>query len=133
VHVHDLSDCYLKLVEAAVEGGGKATWGKEGYSFTENGELVFGHVAKAVAAAAHKQGLIPSDEVVTVTENEADDMAKWGAAIWGVNFRYRAVRARKLLGWCPSGKSLDDCIAESVSIEAKRLRLVQGHAAKVGG
>ncbi|KAK4692110.1 hypothetical protein P7C71_g5029, partial [Lecanoromycetidae sp. Uapishka_2] len=131
VHVHDLSDCYLRLLEAAVEGGGKATWGKEGYYFTENGEHAFGQVATAIAAAAHKQSLIPSDEVATITEKEADGLAKWGAAMWGVNFRYEAVRARKLLGWSPSAKSLDDCIATTVGIEAKRQGLVQGHAARI--
>lgn len=120
------------LLEAAVEGNEKATWGKEGYYFTENGELVFGQVAKAIAVVAHKQGLLASDEVVTVFEKEANEMARSGAAMWGVNFRYEAVRARKLLGWSPKKNELNDSIAETVSIEAKRLGLVQGHAAKFG-
>lgn len=30
VHVHDLSQLYLHLVEEAAQGGGKATWGAEG-------------------------------------------------------------------------------------------------------
>jgi len=114
VHVHDLSDCYLKLLEAVVEGGRKATWGDEGYFLAENGELVFGQVVKAIAAAAYKQGFTSSDDVVTVTEKEADEMATRGAAIWVVNFRYRAIRARELLGWSPKEKSLDDCTAKTV-------------------
>lgn len=40
VHVRDLSLVYLKLAEAAAEGGGKASWGSEGYYFAENGEHV---------------------------------------------------------------------------------------------
>jgi len=30
VHVHDLSDLYLRLVEEAARGGGEATWGDKG-------------------------------------------------------------------------------------------------------
>ncbi len=40
VHVYDLSDCYLKLVEAAAKGEENVTWNKEGYYFAENGEHV---------------------------------------------------------------------------------------------
>jgi hypothetical protein len=30
IHVHDLSQVYLHLVEEAAQGGGKATWGDQG-------------------------------------------------------------------------------------------------------
>lgn len=41
VHVLDLADLYVMLVEEAVKpGGGKATWGPEGYYFAENGQHV---------------------------------------------------------------------------------------------
>jgi len=133
VHVHDLSDCYLKLVEAAVDGGGKATWGKEGYYFTENGEHPWGDAAKAIASAAHKQGFIPSDDVVAMSGDEVNQIRSFGALLWGANSRSRALRARKLLGWSPKGKSINDEIPEAVSIEAKTLGLVQGHASKVSG
>ena len=135
VCVHDLSDCYVRLVEAAVEGGGKATWGKEGYYFVENGELVWGDISKAVAKAAHKMDLISSDQVVSISEKEADSLAWWGSALWGANSRFRAIRARKLLEWKPKkgGKDLDSDILEVVSAEAKSLDLVPGHATKVAG
>ena len=135
VSVYDLSDCYVKLVEAAVEGGGRATWGNEGYYFAENGEHIWGHISKAVAKAAHKQGLLSSDEVVSISEKEADDLAWWGSALWGANSRFHAIRARKLLGWSPKKgpKDLDDDISDVVSTEAKSLGLVPGHAAKVAG
>lgn len=133
VHVYDLSDCYMRIVEAAVQGGDKVTWGTEGYYFTENGEHVWGHVAKAITMAAHKQGLIPSDEVQTVDGEAADEMIPRGAVLWGANSRYRALRARKLLGWSPKEKGLDYYIPEVVSSEAKSIGLVPGHAAKVAG
>lgn len=133
VYIHDLSDCYVKLVEAAVEGGGKATWGKEGYYFVENGEHIWGHISKGVAEAAHIRGLLPSDEVVSISGEEADDLAWWGSALWGANSRFHAIRARKLLGWSPKkgAKDLSGDISEVVSAEAQSLGLVPTHAAKV--
>ena len=133
VHVHDLSDCYLKLIEAANEGGGKATWGKDGYYFAENGEHAWGDVCKAVASAAHKQGFIPTDEVVAMSGDDANQLRPHGALLWGSNSRGRALRARQLLGWSPKGKAINDETPEAVSIEAKALGLVQGHASKVSG
>lgn len=40
VHISDLANQYLLLTEDAAAGGEKATWGAEGYYFSENGEHV---------------------------------------------------------------------------------------------
>jgi hypothetical protein len=40
IHIHDLSDIYVALVEEAAAGGGKATWGREGYYFASRNEHV---------------------------------------------------------------------------------------------
>jgi nucleoside-diphosphate-sugar epimerase len=40
VHVYDLSDLYVRLIEQAAAGGGTATWGKGGYYFSSRGEQV---------------------------------------------------------------------------------------------
>lgn len=133
VHVFDLSKVYLALVEAAAEGGGKATWGKAGYYFTENGEHIWGEISKVVASTAQQQGLISSDEVVSVSAEEADKLSGHGSALWGANSRCRAIRARKLLGWSPTEKSLIDEIPLVVESEAKKLGLIQGHATLVAG
>ena len=133
VHVADLSVAFLKLVEAATQGGGNATWGKDGYYFIENGEHVWGRIAKAVASAAHKQGYLPSDEVKTLSDDELNQLTPGGPMLWGANSRARAIRARKLLGWTPKEKTIEDDTPETVGIEAKRLGLVEGHAAKVAG
>ena len=133
VHVSDLSDCFLKLVEDAAMRARKATWGKEGYYFTENGEINWGEVSKLVAAAAQKQGFLQSDEVVTVTNAEADKLTAHGSFMFGTNSRCKAIRARKLLGWSPKGRSLVEEIPDAVASEARRSGLVEGHAAKVAG
>ena len=59
VHVEDLSDCFLKLVEAAAFGGGTATWNQEGYYFTENGEHVWSDMSRLISKDAHKKGRTP--------------------------------------------------------------------------
>jgi hypothetical protein len=40
VHIADLSDLYVRLIEAAAAGGGNATWGKRGYYFSSTGDQV---------------------------------------------------------------------------------------------
>lgn len=130
VHVNDLSDCYLKLVEAAVTGGGTATWGAEGYYLTENGTHVWGDMSKVIASEAYKQSLLPSAEVISLSSEEVDRLSAGGSILWGANSRGSALRARKLLGWSPKGKSIEAETPQLVTNEAKSLGLIQGHALK---
>lgn len=133
MHINDLSDCFLKLIEAAVAGGGKATWGKEGYYLTENGTLSWGDMSRVVSVEAHKQGLIPTDEVVSVSTEEVNRLRSHGSLLWGANSRGTAIRARKLLGWSPRGKSIEAETPQLVREEARNLGLTTGHAAQVAG
>lgn len=133
VHIHDLSNLYLKLVEAAVDGGKDISWGTNAYYFAENGEHIWGEVSQAVASAAQEQGFIPSDVVVEVSAEKANELSPWGGVGWGANSRGRAIRARKTLGWVPNGPSLKDEIPSIVRSEAERLGLVKGHASQVTG
>ncbi|KAI9676195.1 MAG: hypothetical protein M1817_000940 [Caeruleum heppii] len=133
IHVHDLSKIYLRLLEEAVKTGGTATWGPEGYYFAENGEIVWGDVSRQVAVAAHKQGFIETEKVVSISAEEANKQSPMGAALWGANSRSKAIRARQLLGWSPKERSLKDHISEAVAYEAKRTGLVQGHAKEAAG
>jgi nucleoside-diphosphate-sugar epimerase len=140
VHVHDLSDVYLKLVENAAAGeslsewpGKPAIWGPEAYFFTENGDHVWGDVSQQIATEAHKQGLLKTDEVKSLTAEEAGEIRLYGQAIWGANSRSRASRARDALGWKPSGPSIDDEMKAAVESEAKSLGLKPGHAAVAAG
>ncbi|KAI4741610.1 NAD(P)-binding protein [Aureobasidium sp. EXF-12298] len=133
IHVHDLSDLYLKLVEAAANGGGSATWNDEGYYFCEAGDLAWGDVAHQMAKSAKKQGFIKDDQVKEYSADEVTKMLSFMAAGWGCNSRCRAIRAGKLLGWKPSSPSLKDEIDAAILIEAKKLELVVGHAKIAAG
>ncbi|KAI4221893.1 MAG: hypothetical protein L6R36_006560 [Xanthoria steineri] len=131
VHVHDLSEVFVALVEAAAAGGGNASWGAEGYYFTENGEHVWGEISKAVVSAAYKAGFALSDEVKAHSNDEINEMCHFGTGLWGANSRCRAIRARKLLGWSPKGKSIEEEIPDTVAFEADLRGFVKHHAAKV--
>ncbi|KAF1987611.1 NAD(P)-binding protein [Aulographum hederae CBS 113979] len=128
IHVHDLSSLYLLLVEAAAEGGGKATWDQEGYYFAENGEYYWGDMAKAVAKEVKKQGFIKTDEMDSVSKDEVNEIMPAGIAKWGMNSRCKAIRGRKLFGWTPKGKSLMEELPGIVEGEARVLGLKKGHA-----
>jgi nucleoside-diphosphate-sugar epimerase len=133
VHVQDLSEVFLALVTAALQDGGKASWNEKGYYYTENGDFVWGDVARAIAKEAKKLKLIETDEVESVSTEEADKLTGSGSYLWGMNSRARAIRANKLLGWTPKQKKLFDVIPEIVKDEAKELGLIKGHAEKAAG
>lgn len=133
VHVADLADVFVKLVEEAVKGGGKATWGQEGYYFAETEEFLWGDVSKWVLSEVKKLGLADTDEVKSLTKDEANQATVAGHILWGANSRCKAIRARKLLGWQPSRPSLKDDLGETVEIEARKAGKLPGHAAKAAG
>jgi nucleoside-diphosphate-sugar epimerase len=136
VHVHDLSDLLVLLVDAAVTNKANVAgelWGEKGYFLAENGHHVWGEVAKQVAEAAYKGGYIPSPEVETVSEERAKEIAGFEAISWGLNSKGFAKRARKFLGWSPKGKSLEEEIPNIVDGEATLLGLKKGHKEKVSG
>jgi nucleoside-diphosphate-sugar epimerase len=121
VHVHDLSDLYVLLVDAIAANNkdlDKELWGLNGYYLAENGHHVWGDVARQVADIAFNQGYIKSKEVKLVNPNTLT-----GAAVtWGQNSRGDAKRARKYLGWKPT-KVLNDELANAVASEAALLGL----------
>ena len=124
VHVQDLSDLFLAVGEAAAGGGGKATWGDEGYYFAENGQFEWGEIQRSIAQAASQKNLIPSPEPDIVNGDQADSIAPAGAYMWGTNSRGHAIRGRRLFDWKPSRPSLGELVPEIVDIEANSLGLV---------
>lgn len=135
VDVHDLSDVYVLLVEAAVANQKdieSELWGQKGYYLAENGHHVWGEVSKQVAEAAFDKGYIKTKDAKIVTIEEATKLSGAGPT-WGLNSKGYAKRARKFLGWQPKGRSLEDEIPDIVDQEALRLGLKIGYAAKASG
>ncbi|KAF2714964.1 NAD(P)-binding protein [Pleomassaria siparia CBS 279.74] len=133
VHVQDLSNVFVALVNAALEDGGKATWNDEGYYFAENGDILWGEVATTITKIAYEKKLINSPNVDNVSPEKADEMQKSGSYLWGMNSRCRAIRARKLLTWEPKQKSVLQSLPEIVDGEARGLGRTKGHAAQASG
>lgn len=136
VHVRDLAQVYLRLVEESTQlNGGAATWGPtNGYYFAESGEFVWGDVSRAIVKEARQQGFEKLQKsVVGLDVTEARKMFKAGPELWGCNSRCRALRARKLLGWEPKMPKLMELIPQDVELEARRLSLVKTHAEVAAG
>lgn len=131
VNVHDLSDLYVLLGEAAAAGGGKATWNEDGYYFAENGSFVWGDIFHDITRIAKDKGLIEGDKTPSLSEDELLKIHPYALVAWATNSRGKAIRARKLLGWEPHGETLKELLPEIVEGEARTLGLIQGHAAKV--
>ena len=123
VHIYDLSRLYLSLLEAAVAGGGEASWNGDGYYLVENGEHGWDDLARAITDEAFKQGFIESAEANVLEGKEREKLEAVGVALWNVNSRAKAVRAAKLLGWRAGERSLMDEVPDIVSGEAKRIGL----------
>jgi hypothetical protein len=68
-----------------------------------------------------------------MTPEKAKEKAGFEALSWGLNSKGFAKRARKVLGWKPTGKSLKECIPDIVDGEAEKLGLKKGYAEKVSG
>ncbi|OJD35442.1 nucleoside-diphosphate-sugar epimerase [Diplodia corticola] len=124
VHVHDLSDLFVLLAEAAATGhkDDKELWGEKGYFLVQNGEHVWGEVSKQITAEAAKEGYIPKNETFSLNKDEAFKLAGFEALSWGLNSRGKARRARKFLGWSPKAPSLEQELPSIVKSEYEQLQ-----------
>lgn len=140
VHVHDLSDLYVALVENAAAGGSLAEWpgkpslwGAEAYFFAEAKEHVWADIAELVAKEAKKQGFIETSDVKQLSPDEAGKLTPYGQAMWGCNSRSRAKRARQILKWDPKGVPIEKVVGETVEFEARKIGVKPGHAKVAAG
>ncbi|KAF4954273.1 hypothetical protein FSARC_12183 [Fusarium sarcochroum] len=129
VHVHDLSEIYKLLVEAALDSTRKndpELWGNHGYFLAEHGEHTWGELSAEIGKEVQKQDLAKHDKI-EVKEWSIDEAVKspagFEAASWGMNSRAKAGRAANFLGWKPQGVSLVTELPEIVKSEAARAGL----------
>ena len=122
VHVWDLADVFMKLVEATQSPSLRTSpdiFGLNGYFFVENGSHRWSDVARWIAEEANKQGYLPEPLTKFVTQKEVEQMDGIGGPTWGLNSKGVAQRARKYLGWDPKSKTLREEIPDMISWEAK--------------
>jgi nucleoside-diphosphate-sugar epimerase len=102
VHVQDLGELFLKLVEATQDPSlrdNPEIFGLNGYFFAEGGTHRWSDVARWIAEEASKQGYLPEPMTKFVTQKVGQ-------------------RASKYLGWKPKGPSLKEEIPNLVAQEA---------------
>lgn len=123
VHIEDLSEVYRLLVAKAVgEDTSEELWGAKGYILTENGEHVWGDLARHVASQAAQLGYISGDSKEgSLGKDEAIKQAGFEAVSWGLNSRGKAERARKYLGWQPVQPSIEDEVPNIIKQERERI------------
>ena len=106
IHVEDLGDLYVKILENGVAGG---------YYFAENGEASFKDIAKEISRQMGK-----GEETLSITINEAvtyfknADIARFGLAS---NSRCSSAKAKQTLGWRPKYNSIFDAIKIESAVE----------------
>ncbi|KAL4802462.1 hypothetical protein BDV18DRAFT_146767 [Aspergillus unguis] len=127
VHVYDLSRMFESLVCAALDPArkdDKEIWGEKGYFLCDNGEHVWGDLAKVIGEQAHKLGYLKEQpQVKQLSLDEAiKSPAGFEAASWGWNSRGRALRGKQVLGWTPQERTIEQEVPDILAAEASRLR-----------
>ncbi|KAJ5699413.1 hypothetical protein N7536_002426 [Penicillium majusculum] len=122
VHVSELADLFVKLVEHAVNATSGPIWNENGLFFAEKGFESFKDIALVIAKEAHSLGYIDSpDSVKSMNLDEANVVIPHGSVFLGTNGQGQASRARKLLGWQPDGENFHDTVRETIIAEAAQL------------
>ncbi|CAI7671291.1 unnamed protein product [Penicillium discolor] len=122
VHVSELADLFVKLVEHAVNATSGPIWNENGLFFAEKGFESFKDIALVIAKEAHSLGYIDSpDSVKSMNLDEANVVIPHGSVFLGTNGQGQASRARKLLGWQPDGENFYDTVRETIIAEAAQL------------
>ena len=122
VHIWDLADVFLKLVNASQNPllrTNPEIFGLNGYFFAENGAHRWSDVARWIAEEASKQGYLPEPLTKFVTQKEVEQMEGIGGPSWGLNSKGVAQRARRYLGWDPKHGTLREGIPDMITQEAR--------------
>jgi nucleoside-diphosphate-sugar epimerase len=101
VNINDLVDLYLSALDRAPSGA---------FFYAENGESTFKSIARAVSKSLGFEGRTLSWDI-----NEAmSELGGFARIALATNARVRAINARKLLNWQPSGPSLEQAVEQGL-------------------
>ncbi|KAF5384277.1 hypothetical protein D9615_003295 [Tricholomella constricta] len=134
VHVQDLTNLVLLLLDDALSSAPKAPNGGEGFYFCGwqaapgRDQLLkrlvtisfqWKQLAQEIGNRLHSHGALPTAETRSFTEQEAGDaLGTWAAFAYGSNSRSKAIKAHKL-GWKPAHGDGNDGLFESIITEYK--------------
>lgn len=120
VHISDLTQVYLKVVEAAVAKDERFGWNDQGYYFMGTQEHTQLAVTRAIASILQKHGVIEDREPVQVSLEQIDGTAKHprfpqlGRYLYASNSRTRPKRAEALFGYKTAAPDLLESLEEDV-------------------
>ncbi|KAH9903077.1 NAD-P-binding protein [Cubamyces lactineus] len=109
VHIDDVTDFYILLLDAILQDPTKVSHGRNGYFILDNGELETRETLQAVADALFALGRISTRELVPYAPGEAGQylINDYIADLMFTNARTKGERARQELGWAPTRTSQD--------------------------
>ncbi|XWW99701.1 hypothetical protein V2A60_007713 [Cordyceps javanica] len=131
VHVDDLADLFVKLLDATQDPNlnkNPEIFGLHGYFFASNGVHRWSEVSEWILDEAVKQEFLKEAKTKTLSLKEAESIAGPSAPSLGRNSKGIPQRAEKYLGWKPNGPDLKSTIAATVADEAKALGLKANEA-----
>ncbi|MBI3375569.1 MAG: NAD-dependent epimerase/dehydratase family protein [Betaproteobacteria bacterium] len=102
VHIDDLTDLYLRIVDRAPAGA---------LYYAENGENSMREICEAISRRLGFEGRTAPMSVEEAAEESSEGAANY---TYGSNSRVRATRARRELGWSPSRPSLLEYIGRGL-------------------
>ncbi|KAL7278991.1 hypothetical protein ACG7TL_006823 [Trametes sanguinea] len=128
VHIDDVADSYIVLLDAVLKDADAVPHGREGIYLLEAGEHTWYDVSKAVGKAFVELGLAKSDEPVPFTEEDLQTYIGstfMGYLALGSNARGRAEQIRAL-GWKPKYTTSDlyALIKPEVEVHARAVKAV---------
>jgi nucleoside-diphosphate-sugar epimerase len=126
VHVHDLSDAFALLADdataAVARNHSDEVWGPHVYHLAENGEFVWGDLARLMGRKAVELGyLSEAPKEQPLSRAEVLQIADLQAVSWGLNSRGKAIRLRRTLGWNPHRPSIEQEVPAILKSEKARL------------
>ena len=102
VFIDDVVDLFVLALEKAPTGS---------FFFAENGEQTFKKIAEAISKNLGFGGKTEPWDINEAMAELGDELARFGL---GSNSRVRALNARRLLGWKPSGASVLEAVEKNV-------------------
>ncbi|GKZ21545.1 hypothetical protein AbraIFM66951_006727 [Aspergillus brasiliensis] len=127
IHTQDISEMYVLLTEAAVEGregqDGQGLWDEDGYYFAEQGQFVWGEVIQAVTKLGYQKGYFDSPEPESLTQEQVFRFWYGGHMNMSTTSLGSAQRVARLLGWKPSERSIFEDLERTLDHEASLLGL----------
>ncbi|KAF2008089.1 NAD(P)-binding protein [Amniculicola lignicola CBS 123094] len=120
VHIDDLAAIFLKVIEAAANGGGGAEWNDKGYYFTGTQEYSHLDIATATGKILAEHNIISNPEPLQVSIDEIDKMLSWypiphlSRYLFASNSRTKAERVTKLFGYNAKGPGLLESLEADV-------------------